>query len=152
MRNLICYLLGGFSIFCSVSCTDNVKGYSVDWIYINETDHFVSYRNIFSDTAQIYNEYNLGPHDTVIFREYNEGEKKLDRSNFVPFLRPDIVVFDMQFCWILDRSSLSFVTDEGPTGTENFEYKIINKKERDYVLIYRFTETDFKKAVLCSEK
>lgn len=148
MRNLIFYIIGGFSIFLISSCTDRVQGYKTNWIFINETNHFIKYTSFTYDT--IYTAYNLMPFDTVSKTEINEGGKEIELKNYVSILRPNAVVYDGLKCLFLDYSSHDFLTDSGPAGMNNYEFRVISKKRREYELIYRFTESDYDKAVLCN--
>ena len=140
------YLIIGISISLTLlvnSCKNRVD-YTVKskWIYINETEHFISYSH---DTLN-YVEFNIKPFSTKIYEEIGDGDKNTTVESFISPLRPYIIFYGKFLCDTLTFGP-GIREGEGPAGMSNYTSTKLGKN--DFEFTYRFTNKDVEKADTC---
>lgn len=121
----------------TTSCDKGENEFKVraKWIYINETDHKIT----FSPTENL-SQFDISPNDTITYNQEGEGPKTVNPDNFFPPLNASTVVFDDVKCNTALTGKLNNITS----------YESKKLQHRYYGFTYRFTEEDYDKAEDCN--
>lgn len=94
------------------------------WIYINETNHIITY-----EPSSIWSEFNLSEKDTVFYSQDGEGPEHVEANEFVPPVKGNVII-DNDFC---DSVLTRKVQD-----ISQYDYKKLS--ERNFEFMFRYTE------------
>lgn len=122
------------------SCTKTDYQVKSKWIYINKTSHTITY------SPDLWSNFNVNPHDTIVYWEKGNGLKEIIEKNFASPLKPEVLIFDGIKCDSLKEGDNPYL-GEGSLGMANYESKKLG--ERYYEFTYQFTEEMFNNAKNC---
>lgn len=145
MQNYKLYLMLLFSSLL-FSCSDKY-GATGRWVYINETEHYITYDGDYNS------KFNIQPNDTIVYNEgYESTERIAEKEDYVPPLRPSVVIYDNLKCDTFVYGDPERVDryQDGPGDLNNYEAKRIDKQTIEFT--YRFTVEDYENAKWCSNK
>lgn len=121
------FLIGssvGFTFFIS-GCKEDID-YSVKskWIYINETEHTITY-----EPSPIWDEFNIYPKDTVVYIQEDDGPKYVEAKDFTPPIKAKVLIDNELYDTILTKKIHNI---------SEYEYQKIS--ERNFEFTFRYTE------------
>lgn len=138
----MCLIIGGSILLLIInSCTQKDYAVQSKWIYINTTEHKISY----SDTSRWF-KFNLQPFDTVVYESISEGPKNISEDEFVSPLHPHIIFYGKFLCDTLIAGP-GPREGEGPYGMNNYQTRKIGTNNFEFT--FRFTNADVQKADTC---
>ncbi len=134
------FLIFGTSIlFVTInsSCKQDVD-FEVNskWIFINETNHKITY-----SPTSVWDDFELIEKDTFIFYQNSEGPRNVEIEDFNPPLIVESVILDGVLC---DKSTAQKLQDIS-------EYESKKISERNFEFIFRFTNEKFVSAETCTK-
>jgi len=132
------YLLFGISITMGLfafGCR-TITDYSVNvkWIYINETDHFITY-----EPNHVWNEFNVPPYDTVIYVQNSEGPQNVEATDFIPPINAKKVIIDSVLCDSILANELYRISN----------YQGTKLAERNFEFTFRFNDNNISLTDTC---
>lgn len=144
-RIYLIFLLFGISIAFFISSCNKQVDYSVrsKWIYINTTEHEISYKHVF------WSEFDVGAYDTTIFEKEDLGSKNVSTENFSPPLNPSKIYYDNDRCDTLLYNDTPLRSGTSVLGIKNYESRKIGNNNFEFT--YRFTDSDYDKSHLCEQ-
>lgn len=94
------------------------------WIYINETNHIITY-----EPSSIWSEFNLSEKDTVFYSQDGEGPEHVEANEFVPPVDGNVII---------DNEFSDSVLTRKVRDVSEYECKIL--MENNFEFTFRFTE------------
>lgn len=131
------HLICGISFAVMLSNCRRDSGLKVEWVYINETDSFITFS---PPRVNI----NLIGKDTFVYIETTEAEKDVDIKNVGNPLNVDIVYFGSTKCDTLTGKTGKSL---GPASIDNYEVE--KRKANDFKCTFRFTQEMLLNAKQC---
>jgi len=127
------------ALLIHISCKKEYFGYG-HFYFVNETNHSITYGNLFE-------EYNLGPHQTILIKQTQDATRRANLEDYIsPFSMRTKGPLDIRF----DANKCVTVLRETEHSVLNIEsYKPEKLDKFTYKFTYTFTEADYNRALTC---